>query len=142
MNTALAGGLATAAVGGAMAVARRQGWTRLHFPRILGTVLGEDTPRTRALGLGAFLANGLLFASAYRQLSRVTGEQPTVARGAAVGLVHGLVAAGMATAFSPLHPHARKAGLTRWLNHRPPRSSVATLLGAHVLYGAVLGALG
>jgi hypothetical protein len=127
------------AVAATMELARRQGWTQLQFPRVLGTALAEDTPASRAAGWAFFAGNGVLLALAYREAARLTGAEAAVPSGAALGLLHGLVAVGSAMALSPLHPRPLQAGLGRWLNSKPPAMGVAVLLGVHVLYGAVLG---
>jgi hypothetical protein len=137
---AAAAGLAgTGAVAGAMALARRAGITRLDFPRILGTSLGHRRPSTRAAGWALFVANGALLALGYRAVLRIAGAEASLASGAAIGLAHGLIAAGGAGLLAPLHPRPREAGLASTASVRPPARALAVLAGVHVLYGAVLG---
>ena len=135
----LVGIAATGAVTAAMELTHRLEWTTLKFPRVLGTMLAEDTPASRAAGWALFVGNGGLLALAYREAARLAGAEATVLRGAAIGLLHGLVAAGGAMVLSPLHPRPLQAGLERWLERKPPVMGLAVLVGVHVLYGAVLG---
>lgn len=138
-HSLLAGLGGTGVVIAATSLARRRGWKALEFPRLIGTVLGEDIPATRAAGWALFVGNGALLAVGYREAARLLGARATVSGGAAMGLLHGLVAAGLAVALSSLHPRPVQAGLGRWVDHKPPAAGLAVLIGVHVLYGAVLG---
>jgi hypothetical protein len=138
---AVTAGLAgTGVVAGAMALARRAGFTQLEFPRIIATALGRERRSTRTAGWALFAANGAMLPLGYRFGFRVLEAQGSVRLGAALGLGHGLLAAAAAALLSPLHPRAREAGLTSTCGRRPSNRSLAALAGVHVLYGAVLGA--
>jgi hypothetical protein len=139
-RVAAAGFAGTLAVRVAMTGARRAGVTRLEFPRLLATALGEERRSTRAAGWALFVANGALLPFAYRAALRLGRVRGSVRIGAALGLLHGLVAAGGAALLAPLHPRPLEARLTSATHRWPAPRALATLAGVHVLYGAVLGA--
>jgi hypothetical protein len=138
-HAAASGLLATGAVEGAMAAARRLGATDVHFPYALGTVFGPKTKPFRALGFTLFIGNGLALALGYRVALGALGAEHRVSKGAALGLVHGAIAAGGAFLFSPLHPRPAQAGVPS--QRRLRAGELAVLCGVHVLYGALLGAM-
>jgi hypothetical protein len=132
--------VATSAVTGAMALARRAGVTQLEFPRIIATAIGRDGRSTRAAGWALFVLNGAFFPLMYRAAVRRLGRSGSVPTGAALGVLHGTVAALGAGLLAPLHPRSRAAGLTTRTRPRPAAGGLAALIAVHVLYGTVIGA--
>lgn len=132
------------------AASRGLGISRMAIPYLLGTMLTPDRNRASLVGFVAHLLNGWIFAFLYVAIFESWGAAGW-ARGAGLGLVHGLV---VLVALVPLLPaiHPRMASEehgpepTRALE--PPgflalnygRRTPATALIAHVVFGAILGA--
>ena len=140
-RAAVAGLAGAGAVAGTMAVARRLGLTRLEFARILATLVDDERDAPLGASRAFFLANGAVLALGYRTALEIFGGAASVPRGAALGLAHGLVAAGSAALLTPLHPRPRQARLVARGRSRPGTRPLAIILAAHVVYGSVLGAL-
>jgi hypothetical protein len=140
-RAAAAGVAGAGAVAAAMAAARRTGVTRIQFPRVLATLVADERRAPKGAAWAFFIANGALLALGYRAALRLAGGRASVPRGAALGLAHGLVAAGSAAALSPFHPRPRQARLATRRRRRPSARALALIAAVHVLYGAVLGRL-
>ena len=142
--------VATVFLTGFMSGSQSLGMTRMNIPYMLGTMVTEDRDRARLLGFLLHLLNGwgfaLVYAAAFDRWRR-SGWW----RGAGIGVVHALF---VLIAGIPLLPglHPRMAGdehgptPTRLLE--PPgfmalnygrRTPISVLL-AHIIYGAILGA--
>ncbi len=124
--------------------------TRMNLPYLLGTMITADRDRAKSIGLVMHLVNGWLFAAIYIAAFHVTGRAGPL-EGALIGLVHAafVLTAGMFVLPS-LHPRMASA------DHAPttvgklePPGFLALHYGAptpvsvvlaHVIYGAVLGA--
>ncbi len=125
------------------------GWTRLSIPWLLGAFFTGDRDRARAIGTAVHLANGWLLSLVYFGAFAATGR-PSVALGAAIGLVHGLFVAIVGLQALPaVHPRIARpnAGPTTERRIEPPGflgrnygwSTAVVVLAAHVVFGAVLG---
>lgn len=133
-----------------MAASQSLGLTRMNLPFMLGTMFTADRDRANILGFLVHLVNGWIFAAlyvaAFENLNLATWWL-----GAGIGLVHAsfVLAAGMPVLPS-LHPRMASEqhgpAPTRLLE--PPgsfalnygrRTPVSVLL-AHAIYGAILGA--
>ena len=131
-------------------VAQTSGITRIDIPFILGTMVTADRDRAKVIGSFLHLLNGWLFAFVYgfffQQLS------PTWSVGALMGFVQGIVVVAIILPLLPgLHPRMvsdfRGPEPTRLLE--PPgflttnygRTTPVTLVVAHTLYGAIIGAM-
>jgi hypothetical protein len=140
-RAAAAGVVGACAVAGATAAARELGVTRIHFPRVLATLVSDERRAPHKAAWAFFIANGAVLALGYRTALRIVGGPASLPLGAAMGLAHGVVAAGSAALLSPLHPRPRQARLASFRRDRPPPRTLALIVGVHVLYGAVLGAI-
>ena len=133
-----------------MAGCQGLGLTRMSLPFLLGTLVTPDRDRARILGIAIHLVNGWVLALVYLAVFRAWGGGGLV-RGALVGAAHGLfVLTVLMPAFPGLHPRMagehRGPALTPRLE--PPGflalhygyQTPLTLLVAHVVYGAILGA--
>lgn len=126
--------------------------TRMDLPFLLGTVLTADRRRAKALGYGAHFVVGGLFALGYDRVFAATGRSGYKA-GAALGALHGLFAATalVSTVLPAVHPRMGSADTPAgsaplieppgFLMRNYGGSTPAVSLVAHVLYGAVVGAL-
>jgi len=124
--------------------------TRINLPFILGTAFTPDRDRARIVGFFVHMANGWLLALVYVALFAATGG-PTWWKGAFFGLGHALfVLAALMPLLPGLHPRmaSEQHGPTARRQIEPPgfmavhygvRTPVSVLL-AHVVYGAILGA--
>ncbi|HET8539871.1 MAG TPA: hypothetical protein VFL83_08370 [Anaeromyxobacter sp.] len=132
-----------------LAGSQGMGLTRLSLPSLLGAFFTPDRDRARAVGIAVHLVNGWVLSLAYFGVFAATGR-PSVALGAAVGLVHGLfVAAVGLQALPAVHPRIARphAGPTSERRIEPPGflgrnygwSTAAVVLLAHAVFGAVLG---
>lgn len=141
--------VATLFLTGIMRLAQAGGITRIDLPLVLGTLMTPDRDRAKVLGTLVHLLNGWLFGGIYvAAFHSLRHASATV--GAAVGLVHGLFVLVVAL---PLLPggHSRMAseftGPQPTTALEPPgfmalnygRSTPLVTLGAHLVYGAILG---
>jgi hypothetical protein len=124
--------------------------TRVNLPYVLGTMFTPDRSRAKAFGALLHLFNGFGFSVLYVAAFESWGAAGWW-RGAAIGLVHAL---GVLTLGMPLLPavHPRMApedaGPTMRRQLEPPgflalhygRRTPVSIVLAHVLFGAVLGA--
>jgi hypothetical protein len=126
------------------------GLTRMNLPFMLGTMVTADRERAKLVGFGMHLVNGWLFALVYTAAFE-SWRRSTWWLGGLIGLVHALF---VLTAAMPLLPsmHPRMAseqhGPTPTRQLEPPgflalnygRRTPASVVVAHILYGAILGA--
>lgn len=148
---ALFGLIATSALTVVMIAAQMAGLTRLDIPLVLGTLFTADPDRARVVGFFIHLAVGQCFALGYAATFALLDHASWWA-GALLGLLHVAIAL---TVILPLLPgfHLRMA------SHRAGPESTAVLeppglfalnygiqtpavaIGAHLVYGSVLGLL-
>lgn len=133
-----------------MAGSQGLGITRMNLPYMLGTLFTPHRDRARIVGIAVHVVNGWAFALLYLALFRTWGGGG-IWRGAAVGAAH---AAFVLTVLMPAFPglHPRMAGEQRGPTTRrqlePPGflafhygyQTPLSVLVAHVVYGAMLGA--
>lgn len=126
-------------------------FSRMDFPFILGTIVTADRDRAKLVGMALNFALGLAFALLYAAFFKSVAP-PSLWLGALLGLAHGLF---VLIILLPLMPtvHPRMASFTRGPDPTPMleppgflalnygRRTPEINLAAHVLYGAVLGAL-
>ena len=149
---AIAGGLiGTVVLSSSLRFAQELGFTRMDLPLLLGTVFTSDRRRASMIGYAWHFFNGLWFAALYAVVFLATGSA-SIVFGAVLGVVHALFAGGaLVNILLPvIHPRMG----TRWTDARdtpilePPgfllrnygRFSLLGNVGAHVLYGAIVGA--
>jgi hypothetical protein len=148
---AVFGLIATGLLTAVLSLSQLAGWTRMDLPLLLGTLFVADPDRARALGFGVHVVNGQVFALLYAAAFAVHGRA-TWWLGAVIGLIHGVVAlAVLVPALPAIHPRmaSNRAGPDRAVVLEPPgplalnygRQTMAVTIIAHVLYGALLGAL-
>ncbi|HYE97331.1 MAG TPA: hypothetical protein VEJ18_00405 [Planctomycetota bacterium] len=144
LRGAVAGGSAAAAVTTAfLLLLRAIGLSSLNLELLLGSALTRSVDGAAWLaGFGVHLSFGVLFALLYGAILQAARRQGAVA-GAALGVVHALVSGFSLPIVLGLHPlivsgvlanpgfFARNLGLRE----------VAVFLLAHIVYGAVVGAL-
>ena len=144
------GFVATVFLTGLLSGSQGLGLTRMSLPYMLGTMFTPDRDRAKLVGFGVHLLNGwwlaFVYAAAFQSWRRATWWL-----GAAIGLVHGLfVLLVVMPALPGLHPRMaseqRGPEPTRQLEppgflalHYGQRTPVSLLL-AHLMYGAILGA--
>lgn len=148
---ALVGLLATAALTAVMTTAQLAGFTRLDLPLLLGTLVTEDPDRARAAGFFIHLAVGQCFALGYAATFAHL-QLATWWLGALIGMLHVAVALLALLPLLPgLHPRmaSHRAGPASTAVLEPPgllalnygiQTPVVAIV-AHLIYGAVLGAL-
>lgn len=124
--------------------------TRMSMPLVLGTLVSGDLDRVQRYGFALHFLNGWLFSILYGLVFESLGRA-TWWIGAALGLVHGLFILAVVLPVLP-SVHPRMAGEHRQPEptalleppgflglHYGPRTPLVTL-GAHLAYGAILGA--
>ena len=126
------------------------GLTRMNIPYLLGTLFTPNRDRARVYGVLLHLANGWLFSLVYVGAFHATGLF-TWWFGALIGFVHGgfVLVVGM-PALPGMHPRmaSELTGPTAVRQLEPPGFLAANYgiqtpiwaLGAHVVFGALLGA--
>lgn len=144
------GFVATAVLTTLTALAEGLGLTRISIPFLLGTIFTPARDRAMAIGAGAHLINGWLFAFLYAAGFEAL-QLATWWLGAAGGALHALfVLAALMPIMPSLHPRmvSEYSGPTVNRQVQPPgflalnygtRTPLATLT-AHLAYGALLGA--
>jgi hypothetical protein len=146
---AIFGLVATAALSVVLIGAQLLGRTRLDIPLMLGTMVVDDPDRARVAGFFLHLVNGQCFALGYAAAFAAVGRA-TWWLGGVLGVLHGLVALLVVVPLLPaLHPRmaSERAGLSAGAALEPPgllalnygKETPAISLGAHVVYGVVLG---
>jgi hypothetical protein len=149
-STILWGFVATVFLTGIMAGSQGLGLTRMNIPFMLGTMFTPNRDRAKLIGFVAHLLNGWAFATAYAAAFE-SWRRATWWLGAAIGLVHGSFVLVAATPIWPvMHPRmaSEQRGPTPTRQLEPPgflalnygrRTPISVLL-AHLVYGAILGA--
>jgi hypothetical protein len=133
-----------------MAGSQTLGLTRMNIPYLLGTMFTANRDRAKVIGVGMHLVLGWLFALLYAAAFYAWGAAGWW-RGALIGLVHSafLLVVGMPI-LPGIHPRmaSENQGPTANRQLEPPgplalhygvQTPVSVVL-AHVIYGAVLGA--
>jgi hypothetical protein len=127
------------------------GITRMSLPFLLGTILTPARDRAMVFGVGLHMAMGLVFALMYGLIFESLGHAGWQL-GAAMGIVHACFVLTIGMAMIPgIHPHmvSEYYGPTPNRLLQPPgflalnygrRTPIVTFL-AHVIYGAMLGAM-
>ena len=126
-------------------------FTRVNIPFMLGTIFTPDRDVAKLIGFIVHLINGWVFALVYAVVFQYLGLT-TWWFGAIMGLVHGLFVLVAAMPVLPgLHPRmaSEQRGPTPTRQLEPPgffalnygRRTPLSILIAHVVYGALLGAL-
>lgn len=148
----LAGGLlATVALSIVYALGLWMGLTRMSTPVILGTMVSADRDRAMFYGTVMHLLLGWMFALVYAGAFEAMA-MATWWLGALLGLVHELFMLGVVIPALPaIHPRmaSERQGPDPTRALQPPgflslnygRQSVLVGAAAHVLYGAILGAI-
>jgi hypothetical protein len=144
------GFVGTVVLTGLLAGCQALGLTRINLPYMVGTMATPDRDRAKIVGFAMHLVNGWLFAGVYAAAFQ-SWRRATWWLGAAIGLVHGLFVLLAAAPLLPgLHPRManEQQGPTPTRQLEPPgflalnygrRTPISVLL-AHVVYGAILGA--
>jgi len=148
---AVFGLIATTALTALMVTAQLAGLTRLDIPLLLGTIVNGDPDRAHVAGFFMHLVFGQSFALGYAAVFVLVGRA-TWWLGAALGLLHGMIALTILVPFLPaVHPRmaSNRAGPASTATLEPPgllglnygiQTPVVALV-AHVLYGLALGVL-
>jgi uncharacterized membrane protein YagU involved in acid resistance len=149
-STGLWGFVGTVVLTGLMAGTQGLGLTRMSLPFMLGTMFTPDRDRAKLVGFLVHLVNGwwlsAIYAAAFRSWRRAGWW-----RGAGIGLVHGLFVLLVVMPLLPgLHPRmaSEQRGPTPTRQLEPPgflalnygRRTPLSVLLAHLVYGAILGA--
>ncbi len=142
--------LATLALTTVMAASQGLRLTRINLPYILGAIFTPDRQRAKLIGFLVHLLNGWAFSLVYIAIFHAWGRATWWA-GAAVGVAQALfvLTAGMSLLPS-LHPRmaSEETGPTVTRQLEPPgflalnygyQTPLSVLL-AHLIYGAILGA--
>jgi uncharacterized membrane protein YagU involved in acid resistance len=144
------GFVGTIVLTGCMSASQGLGLTRMSLPYMLGTMFTPDRDRAKLVGFGVHLLNGWwlaqIYAAAFRSWRRATWWL-----GAAIGLVHALFVLLVVMPTLPgLHPRmaSEQRGPTPTRQLEPPgflalnygRRTPISVLVAHLVYGAILGA--
>jgi uncharacterized membrane protein YagU involved in acid resistance len=152
MNTGswlLWGFVATVVLTTVLAGSQGLGLTRMNIPYLLGTMVTPDRDRAKLVGVGLHFVNGWLFTLLYVAAFHAWG-MATWWLGAVTGVVHaGFVLAVGLPALPAVHPRmaSEQYGPTVVRQLEPPGflglhygyQTPASVLIAHVLFGAILG---
>lgn len=125
------------------------GWTRMNVPYLLGTMVTPDRDRARLFGVGMHLVNGWVFSLVYVGAFHTAG-MATWWFGALIGSVHAAFLLAVALPTLPgAHPRMAgpEDGPTAVRQLEPPGflatnygwPTPATVLAAHLAFGAILG---
>lgn len=134
-----------------LAAAQGLGLTRMSLPLLLGTLVTGQRDRAKVLGLAIHFAAGWVFALVYLGIFRAWGGGGVV-RGLVTGAVHAAFVLTVALPVYPgLHPRMASEHHGPDVRHQlePPGflglhygyQTPLTILVAHLVYGAMLGAL-
>lgn len=151
LDVVLWGLVATTVLTTMMSGAQGLGWSRMSIPFVLGTMVTADADRAPLLGFLLHLVVGWMFAALYALGFERLGIA-TWWLGAAGGLLHGVFVLVLGMSLLPgLHPRmaSERQGPTPTRALQPPgfmalhygRRTPLVSLAAHVVYGAILGAL-
>ena len=149
-GTLLWGFVGTVVLTGLMAGSQGLGLTRMSLPFMLGTIFTPDRDRAKLIGFGVHFVNGWIFASVYAAAFE-SWRRATWWLGAGIGLVHALFVLLVVMPTLPgLHPRmaSEQRGPTPTRQLEPPgflalnygRRTPISVLVAHLVYGAILGA--
>jgi uncharacterized membrane protein YagU involved in acid resistance len=142
--------VATLALTSVMAGSQGLRLTRMNLPYMLGSIFTPNRDRAKALGFGIHLVNGWIFSLAYVAAFHAWGRA-TWWTGAAIGLVQAVFVLTVGVSLLPsFHPRmaSEQKGPTITRQLEPPgflalnygyQTPVSVLL-AHLIYGAILGA--
>jgi len=133
-----------------MAASQSLGLTRISLPYLLGTMLTPSRDRAKVLGFLFHLLNGWIFTLFYLAAFHAIGRA-TWWMGAMIGLVHAAFVLTVGMRLLPgLHPRmaGERQGPTAGRQLEPPGflalnygyQTPATILVAHLVFGAILGA--
>lgn len=134
-----------------MATSQGPGLTRMSIPYLLGAMFTPDRDRARLLGILIHLLNGWGFSLIYVAAFHVW-DGPAWWKGVLIGLVHAAFVLAVAMSAMPgMHPRmaGEAAGPTVVRQLEPPgflglnygTQTPITVLLAHLVFGAILGAL-
>src|SRR5919202_6576829 len=144
------GFVGTVVLTGLMSASQGLGLSRMSLPYMLGTIFTPDRDRAKLVGFGVHLVNGwwlaFIYAAAFQSWRRATWWL-----GAATGGVHALFVLLVVMPILPgLHPRmaGEQRGPTPTRQLEPPgflalnygRRTPLSVLLAHLVYGAILGA--
>jgi len=149
-SSALWGFVGTVVLTGLLAGSQGLGLTRMNIPFMLGTMVTADRDRAKLIGFAMHVVNGWLFALVYAAAFE-SWRRATWWLGALIGLVHALFVLAAAIPVLPsIHPRmaSEQHGPTPTRQLEPPgflashygRRTPASVVLAHLLYGAILGA--
>ncbi len=149
-GTALWGFVSTVVLTGLLSGSQQLGLTRINLPFMLGTMVTPDRDRAKLLGFLMHAVNGWLFAAAYAATFQ-SWRRATWWLGAAIGIVHSLFVLAVAMPLLPsMHPRmaSEEQGPTPTRELEPPgflalnygRRTPLSVIAAHLVYGAILGA--
>ncbi len=142
--------LATLALTTVMAASQGLRLTRINLPYILGAIFTPDRQRAKLVGFLVHLLNGWIFSLVYIAIFHAWGRATWWA-GAAIGLVQAIFVLTVGVSLLPsLHPRmaSEEQGPTVTRQLEPPgflalnygyQTPLSVLL-AHLIYGAILGA--
>jgi hypothetical protein len=147
----LAGFSATVVLTTIIAAGQGFGFTRISIPFLVGSIFTPARDRAMVVGTALHFLNGLVFALFYALLFERLG-QATWWIGGVFGFVHALFVLTIGMAVLPgLHPHmvSEYFGPTPNRLLQPPgflalnygRGTPVVTLIAHVIYGAIVGAM-
>jgi uncharacterized membrane protein YagU involved in acid resistance len=125
--------------------------TRMSIPYLLGSMLTPSRDRAKVYGFCLHLLNGQLFALLYVAIFDATGSV-SVLRGTVIGLIHSAIVLPVVVPLLPsIHPRMASLhqGPTDLRQLEPPGplalhygfSTPLTVVVAHAIFGAVIGAL-
>ncbi len=133
-----------------MAASQGFGHTRMNLPFLLGTIFTSDRDKAKLVGFAVHLTIGWFLALFYGAAFESWGKA-TWWLGAAIGFVHAsFVLAAVMPMMPGLHPRmaSEQRGPTPTRQLEPPgflalnygRQTPVSVVLAHLLYGAILGA--
>jgi uncharacterized membrane protein YagU involved in acid resistance len=144
------GFVGTVVLTGLLSGSQGLGLTRMNLPFMVGTMATPNRDRAKLVGFGLHFLNGWLFAAVYIAAFQ-SWRRANWWLGALIGVVHGLfvLVAGMPL-LPALHPRmaSEQQGPTPTRQLEPPgflalhygrRTPISVML-AHIVYGAILGA--
>ena len=142
--------LATLALTTVMAASQGLRLTRINLPYILGAIFTPDRQRAKLIGFLVHLLNGWIFSLVYIAIFHAWGRATWWA-GAAVGVAQALFVLTTGMSLLPsLHPRmaSEETGPTVTRQLEPPGflalnygyQTPLSVLVAHLIYGAILGA--
>jgi len=144
------GFVATVVMTTLMAATQWRGLTRMNLPFMIGTMFTPDRDRAKVIGFVVHLLNGWVFAFVYAAVFESWGRA-TWWLGAALGLLHAAFVLFVGVRLVPgIHPRMADElrGPTPTRELEPPgflalhygRRTPVSVVVAHLLYGAILGA--